>query len=323
MVTIDGYGTGLAGSISLGEGGTIKRLHSLRFPYSLGTFYETVTSSLGFKPDRHAGKIVGLAAYGDPSLLSDVLMTRVEETPGDFKLVQNLNVYFSRHLASHFPMLAVAAAYQHVLEQLATRLIAHWVKETGVENVVLSGGVTANVKMNQRIHEVDGVLECRWRGEPGWSDANTSLHLVGTTPVFMNIPNGVLHTSSMSGYCMPTWSLEGLDERTIALLVYESALQSQAEGARGFCQLNPEAMAMLGRGALQYEEMRPIGYLRNAILLSLLSLFAFCTVRGRADLWLERVTKAIGPPQRDPKACPACGSDIHGLDKCPECGREI
>ncbi len=173
------------------------------------------------------------------------------------------------------------------------------------------------------IHEVDGVLECRWRGEPGWSDANTSLHLVGTTPVFMNIPNGVLHTTSMSGYCMPTWSLEGLDERTIALLVYESALQSQAEGARGFCQLNPEAMAMLGRGALPYEEMRPIGYLRNAILLSLLSLFAFCTVRGRADLWLERVTKAIGPPQRDPKACPACGSDIHGLDKCPECGREI
>ncbi|MEM1447867.1 MAG: carbamoyltransferase C-terminal domain-containing protein [Planctomycetota bacterium] len=157
VVTIDGYGTGLAGSISLGEGGTIKRLHSLRFPYSLGTFYETVTSSLGFKPDRHAGKIVGLAAYGDPSILSDVLMTRVEETPGDFKLVQNLNVYFSRHLASHFPMIDVAAAYQHVLEQLATRLIAHWVKETGVENVVLSGGVTANVKMNQRIHEVDGV----------------------------------------------------------------------------------------------------------------------------------------------------------------------
>ena len=31
-----------------------------------GTFYESVTSALGFKPSRHEGKIVGLAAYGDP-----------------------------------------------------------------------------------------------------------------------------------------------------------------------------------------------------------------------------------------------------------------
>ena len=157
VVTLDGYGTGLAGSISLGENGKIKRLHSLRFPYSLGSLYESVTSSLGFRPDRHAGKIVGLAAYGDPSILKDVLMTCVEETPGDFRLVQNLNVYFSRHLASHFPMIDVAAAYQHVLEVLATNLIEHWVRETDCDRVVLSGGVTANVKMNQRIHEVNGV----------------------------------------------------------------------------------------------------------------------------------------------------------------------
>ena len=47
-----------------GENGKLKRLHNLRFPHSLGSFYEMVTSSLGFHPDRHAGKIVGLAAYG-------------------------------------------------------------------------------------------------------------------------------------------------------------------------------------------------------------------------------------------------------------------
>ena len=157
VVTLDGYGSGLAGSVSLGENGKLERLHNLRFPYSLGSLYEAVTSSLGFQADRHAGKIVGLAAYGDPDVLTDVLMDRVVEEPGNFQLVQNLNVFFSRHLASHFPMIDVAAAYQNVLEQLATRLVHHWVQKTGVTHVVLSGGVTANVKMNQRIHEVQGV----------------------------------------------------------------------------------------------------------------------------------------------------------------------
>ena len=157
VVTLDGYGSGLAGSISLGEGGKLKRLHNLRFPHSLGTFYENVTSSLGFHPDRHAGKIVGLAAYGDPSVLSDVVLGRIEQTPGDYRILENLNVHFSRHLAARFPMVDVAAAWQHVLEVVATNLVRHWVRETRCADVVLSGGVTANVKMNQRIHELEEV----------------------------------------------------------------------------------------------------------------------------------------------------------------------
>ena len=157
IVTLDGYGTGLAGSVSIGEGGKIRRLKAVQFPNSLGSFYEAVTSSLGFKPDRHAGKIVGLAAYGDPEVLSEVILSFFERTPGDYRIYQNLNIYVSRHLATRFPKVDVAAAYQHVLEIVASELVAHWVRETGCRNVVLSGGVTANVKMNQRIHEIEGV----------------------------------------------------------------------------------------------------------------------------------------------------------------------
>jgi len=158
VVTLDGYGSGLAGSIGVGENGRVERLHGFRFPHSLGSFYEMVTSSLGFRPDRHAGKIVGLAAYGDPQVLLEVLLSRCDRsTPGDLRLVQNLNVHFSRHLAAEFPMVDVAAAYQRVLELLACELVEHWLRATGAKHVVLSGGVTANVKMNQRIHEVAGV----------------------------------------------------------------------------------------------------------------------------------------------------------------------
>ncbi|MEM8885586.1 MAG: carbamoyltransferase C-terminal domain-containing protein [Planctomycetota bacterium] len=157
IVTIDGYGTGLAGSISLGEGTQIKRLSNVRYPNSLGTFYEEVTSSLGYNPSRHAGKIVGLAAYGDPERLAPALLETFERTPGAFRIHQAQNFLIAHHLASRYPMIDVAAAYQHVLEIIVQEWVGHWIKQTGADAVVLSGGVTANVKMNQRIFEVDGV----------------------------------------------------------------------------------------------------------------------------------------------------------------------
>ncbi len=157
VVTLDGYGTGLAGSVSVGEGGELRRVASMRFPHSLGAFYEAVTSALGFKPDRHAGKIVGLAAYGDPDVLGDVVLSLFDRRDGEYRIFENLNVYLSRDLAVRFPKVDVAAAYQRVLEIVACDLVEYWLRETGCTDVVLSGGVAANVKMNQRIHELEGV----------------------------------------------------------------------------------------------------------------------------------------------------------------------
>jgi carbamoyltransferase len=156
-VTLDGYGSGLAGSVSMGAHGKVTRLHGLEFPHSLGTFYEQVTSSLGFRPSRHEGKIVGLAAFGDPAILQDVLLSRFEQTPGNFRIQQSNNIYFSRLLAVRFPKIDVAAAYQRVLEIVACAYVEHWLRKTGCDALVLSGGVAANVKLNQRLHEIDGV----------------------------------------------------------------------------------------------------------------------------------------------------------------------
>ena len=156
-ITLDGYGTGLAGSVSEVVNGKIKRLHGINYPSSLGTLYEHVTSSLGFKPSRHEGKIVGLASYGDPEVLSNILLSHINETDGDFQIYGSNNIYLSRYLAAHFSKIDVAAAYQHVLEIVAVKFIKHWVKKTGIDTIVLSGGVTANVKLNQRIFEIDEV----------------------------------------------------------------------------------------------------------------------------------------------------------------------
>jgi len=157
IVTLDGYGSGLAGSVSVGRGGQIERLHGVEFPHSLGTFYESVTSGLGMQPSRHEGKVVGLAAYGDPAVLRDVLLARFAIEEGNFKILESNNVFFARMLSTQFPKIDVAAAYQHVLEIVATRYVAHYLRETGLRNLVLSGGVVANVKLNQRLRELSGV----------------------------------------------------------------------------------------------------------------------------------------------------------------------
>lgn len=157
IVTLDGYGSGLAGSVSVGRGGQIERIHNLQYPHSLGTFYETVTSALGFKPSRHEGKIVGLAAYGDPAILKDVLLERFDQQEGDFRILEINNIFFGRMLATEFPKIDVAAAYQHVLEVVACAYVGHYIRKTGLKNLVLSGGVVANVKLNQRLKAIPGV----------------------------------------------------------------------------------------------------------------------------------------------------------------------
>jgi carbamoyltransferase len=213
VVTLDGYGSGLAGSVSLGQGGAIERLAEVPFPDSLGAFYESVTSSLGFHPDRHAGKIVGLAAYGDPAVLRDVVLAGVTQHDGAFRLHDNLNHFFSRHLASRFAMVDVAAAWQQVLELVASRFVAHWIERTGCDHLVLSGGVAANVKLNQRLHALPGVRATFVYPNMGDGGCGTGLALLRSRP------RGAAPCALHDVYLGPAW-----DERQCEAALREAGL---------------------------------------------------------------------------------------------------
>jgi carbamoyltransferase len=199
IVTLDGYGSGLSGSASIGREGRIERIHGVDFPHSLGTFYESVTSGLGFKPSRHEGKIVGLAAYGDPTVLKEVLLSRFQVEEGNFRILESNNLYFARLLASQFPKIDVAAAYQHVLELVATAYVAHYLAETGLRNVVLSGGVVANVKLNQRIRELPGVDQIFIHpnmGDGGCGTGAALLEFLGNPALQERMPDAFLGPQS-------------------------------------------------------------------------------------------------------------------------------
>jgi carbamoyltransferase len=159
IVTFDGYGSGNCGGVYVGGRNGITPLHKFSFPNSFGQFYEHVTSGLGFRPNRHEGKIVGLAAYGDPAILCDALLARFECKDGDVQMRASMNYWFTRALSQHFAKRDIAAAYQHVLERVGAAVVSYWLKKTGITRVAMSGGVHANVKFNQRIQEIDGVDE--------------------------------------------------------------------------------------------------------------------------------------------------------------------
>lgn len=159
-VTIDGQGEGVSSQVYLIESGEFTLLHESPVPHSLGAFYAGITKACGFKPARHEGKITGLAAYGDPSdeLLEQVRELARYEEPGS---------YFAANVYGNYPRIQdwikehgrndVCAAFQLVLEEVVEKYVEYYVNKHEVADVVLAGGVPANVKLNQRVHELDGV----------------------------------------------------------------------------------------------------------------------------------------------------------------------
>jgi carbamoyltransferase len=159
LIALDGYGSGNCGGVFAGGPGGIQCLHRFAFPNSLGQFYEMVTSGLGFTAGRHEGKIVGLAAYGNPDVLGPILRDRFECEDGDIRIRASFHHYFTRALAQRFAKRDVAAAYQRVLEDVTCAMVKFWLDKTGLTKIAVSGGVHANVKLNQRIRDIPGVDE--------------------------------------------------------------------------------------------------------------------------------------------------------------------
>ena len=157
VVTLDGYGGGLAGCVAMASPAGIEILQRFKYPHSLGLFYAQVTSALGFKPTRHEGKIVGLASFGEPQILFDTVFGRFEVLSGDYRYKAGMDMTFAKKLAQKYDREDIAAAYQAVLERVVTLVVGHYVRRDKVADVVLAGGVAANVKMNQRIFEIEGV----------------------------------------------------------------------------------------------------------------------------------------------------------------------
>lgn len=67
VITSDGVGDGESFNFYIRNGGRLVPVAINGFENSVGQFYSAVTKLLGFRPNRHEGKITGLAAFGKPT----------------------------------------------------------------------------------------------------------------------------------------------------------------------------------------------------------------------------------------------------------------
>ncbi|HET6341070.1 MAG TPA: carbamoyltransferase C-terminal domain-containing protein [Gemmatimonadota bacterium] len=163
VITLDGGGDGFCSKVYRARGGSLHRLDGTTTFHSIGNYYAYVTKILGYKAQLHEGKITGLAAHGEPRFVEllrgfidyDARRDRFVNRGG--RMLWAAIDQLRAALPPAYPPEDLAASIQQLLEEAVTAFVARWVRETGLPHVVLSGGVFANVKVNQRIHELPEV----------------------------------------------------------------------------------------------------------------------------------------------------------------------
>jgi len=93
-VSVDGFGDFASAAWGRGSNSSLSVDGRVLFPHSLGIFYQAMTQYLGFPHYGDEYKLMGLAAYGDGSLTSEVRPLLSLKDDGTFEL--NLK-YFRHH----------------------------------------------------------------------------------------------------------------------------------------------------------------------------------------------------------------------------------
>ena len=162
VVTVDNLGDGYSTKVHSYRNGHLELLYGSSASDSPGQFYGEITQLLGYNPLRHAGKVTGLAAHGDPGPAYGLVSRLFQLTPDrkDFRLAPTHRRWRSRGIYWKLGLFSpedIAAAAQRRLEELVRSYVAHAVEITGHRDLVLAGGVFANVKLNLAILQLPAV----------------------------------------------------------------------------------------------------------------------------------------------------------------------
>lgn len=171
VLAVDGSGEVTTTSWWKGSGTTLELLSEVRTPHSLGWLYSAFTEYLGFDAYDGEYKVMGLASYGksDPNIATKLEEVLWSDGAGGFASDPYLISMGERSHSSYFPDKLVdhmgrkpraendeitqwhincAYEVQQLLESIVQDMTRHHVGETGIRNLVVTGGVGLNVKMN-------------------------------------------------------------------------------------------------------------------------------------------------------------------------------
>lgn len=165
ILTLDGEGDALCGSINLFENGDIKVLHNFSNINSLGLLYASVVDLLGMQRNEHEFKVMGLAPYAKPSSgdkvyneLKKILWFDDEK----MNLVSTIDMrratqYLIAQEFFKYRFDSLAYGIQKLTEEIIKEIARVSIKKYNCADLALGGGVFMNVKANQYLREMPEV----------------------------------------------------------------------------------------------------------------------------------------------------------------------
>lgn len=193
FLTMDGVGEWTTTSYGTGNGNKLNIIADIKFPHSLGLLYSAFTYYTGFKVNSGEYKVMGLAPYGEPKYVDLILNELMDlKEDGSFKL----NMKYFNYCAgltmtnSKFHKLFggdprkpeskltqremdLARSVQDVTEEVMLRSARHVKNETGMDYLVLAGGVALNCVANGKILR-ENIFKDLWI-QPAAGDAGGAL----------------------------------------------------------------------------------------------------------------------------------------------------
>jgi len=176
VITIDGVGDGLSGTVNVFNNGEIERLSEILAKDSIGIFFEQVTNLLGMRELEDEGKVMALSnyAYGVSDEKNKLL--NLFEVDG-LRIKSNMNTAsrykFLKRILWNTPREEFSFMAQRTLEKKVVKLFENAIKETGIGDVCWSGGVASNIKANMLIKNLPSLK--RWFVFPHMGDGGLAL----------------------------------------------------------------------------------------------------------------------------------------------------
>jgi carbamoyltransferase len=157
VVTLDGIGDGLSGSVWKLEDRRLGLIRNIPGRDSLGIFFEHVTNLLNMRELEDEGKVMALASYAYPPANGDNPLDDLFRGEGLEIRCRKGSLALRSHLARHMsvvPSEQFAWMAQSLLEDKVVELVSAAAQSTGLGHLAYAGGVASNIKANLKLWEL-------------------------------------------------------------------------------------------------------------------------------------------------------------------------
>jgi len=131
-----------------------RRVWSQTYPHSVGLFYSALTKHVGLAPMDEEYITMGMAAFGNGRALYPSMRKQFVRDMDKIKLTQNLHLGIDADWQANADKVDLAAAGQHLTEQMIMTVMRLASGLTNCRNLVFSGGVALNCVANRLLGRV-------------------------------------------------------------------------------------------------------------------------------------------------------------------------